>query len=204
MAGQSHFRVLLVNPPATSFFRNTPLLAGRLLGSERVLNDVIKKKTSLERVRRTMEAARDLGIQQRAFYVIGFPQESVSEMKATLDFAFHAWDRYGAFPTLFFATPLLGTELLQQCKSMGIIGDEEEFSPRDWALATNIFGRPLVQTGHFSMEDLRALETEYCGRVFRRRAARRLGRANLLGLPAGLASAAYKAALRWEARERSG
>jgi magnesium-protoporphyrin IX monomethyl ester (oxidative) cyclase len=170
-------------------------------GNDRVLNEVIKKKTSLEKVKQVIRETHELGIPMAGFYVVGFPGETLAEIRETVDFALHHLGCYGVHPFLFFATPLVGTELYEQCEQLGIIQNGEMISPRDWALATNHFGKRLITTGDFSAHDLVRIELEFSTRVVELLAARKLGKWNLGGLPARLARQLFSWGLKAQTKD---
>lgn len=131
-------------------------------GDERVLNNIINKNSSLKKIRETIKTAYDLGIKQSSFYVVGFPGETVAEMRKTINFAEKMFKLYNSMPILFFATPLIGTDLWDECIKEGIINDKCSISPKDWALATSLFGRPMItKTKYFDLDDLMDIKSEF-------------------------------------------
>jgi hypothetical protein len=57
-------------------------------------------------------------------YIIGFPWETPAHITATLEMAWELYDRYGAWPSMQFATPIRGTALHEQLVSMALIPPE--------------------------------------------------------------------------------
>lgn len=127
--------------------------------NDRVLNEIIKKNLSLEKVVEIASICQSLELQLNAFYIIGFPGETIKEMEETIDFALNLYERYQVTPYLFFATPLYGTELYHICLREGIIGDE--LTDEQLSTGTSIFGDPIIQTNEFSKTDLKKLALNF-------------------------------------------
>src|SRR5438876_9171416 len=65
----------------------------------------------LQAIRRVAEWCRDLDVPLMSHYIIGFPWETPAHVTATLEMAWELYDRYGVWPSMQFATPILGTAL---------------------------------------------------------------------------------------------
>ena len=63
-------------------------------GNQRVLDEVIKKKTKLPYILEIVKHCKELKIPANAFYVIGFPGETISEMKDTTNLALKLYRDY--------------------------------------------------------------------------------------------------------------
>jgi MoaA/NifB/PqqE/SkfB family radical SAM enzyme len=85
------------------------------------LDGPIGKGQPLEAIHRVAEWCQELGVPLMAHYIIGFPWETPAHITATLDLAWQLYDRYGAWPSMQFATPIRGTALHEQCVSLGLI-----------------------------------------------------------------------------------
>jgi MoaA/NifB/PqqE/SkfB family radical SAM enzyme len=57
-------------------------------------------------------------------YIIGFPWETPAHITATLEMAYDLHDRFGAWASMQFATPIRGTQLHEQCVALGLIPPE--------------------------------------------------------------------------------
>jgi MoaA/NifB/PqqE/SkfB family radical SAM enzyme len=84
----------------------------------------IGKGQKLEAIHQVAAWCRELGLPLMAHYIIGFPWETPSHVTATLDMAWELYDRYGAWPSMQFATPIRGTALHDQCVSLGLVPRE--------------------------------------------------------------------------------
>lgn len=89
-------------------------------GSPYVQKHVIKKNVDLDRARRVVEACRRQQVVVRAYFILGFPGETRTQMQETIDFA-------RSLPldwaTIHPAAPLVGTEMYQQMLDRGDIDD---------------------------------------------------------------------------------
>jgi anaerobic magnesium-protoporphyrin IX monomethyl ester cyclase len=119
-------------------------------GSQRVVNQIIKKNLDLKKVENAVIAARKVGIKVGCFFIIGMIGETKNDIVTTIKFAYRL-RQLGADRFYFsFATPLYGTELYEQAKSGGYL--KPGFN--DEALSE---AQPLIETPEFNAEDLREL-----------------------------------------------
>lgn len=116
-------------------------------GSQRIVNQVIKKKLDLKQVEKVVAASKKLGIKVACFFVIGVIGETKADIRATIKFAYRL-RRLGADKFYFsFAMPLYGTELYEQAVKFGYL--RGNFN--DDALS---FVKPLIETSEFTAEEL--------------------------------------------------
>jgi len=139
------------------------LVFGVESGNERVLQEVIDKKLDLADVTAAARWCRDAGLDTMAFYVIGFPGESLEEMEDTVRFALTLMRDYDVLPNLFVATPLPGTRLETECLQQGII--TAPLTPADFAAMTQ--GGSFIATDTFTREQVAALLADFARRVKR-------------------------------------
>ncbi len=82
-------------------------------GDEYILNKVIRKNTSLEKVRQVLSAAKKEGIITLGYFVLGMPGETPQSINRTIEFAKSIdLDEIA----VFIATPFPGTQLYKACK----------------------------------------------------------------------------------------
>lgn len=93
-------------------------------GSQRVLDQVIRKDTNLEYNIKIAKFCHELSIPTDAFYIIGFPGETETELKMTVSLALELHRKYKTQPSMFFATPLPGTSLSNLSLRKGLIRDD--------------------------------------------------------------------------------
>lgn len=95
-------------------------------GSQRILNDIIHKKTDINQVKEAFKLLKEYGVRSLANFMIGFPTETCQDFKKTLELAKNIKaDEY----VFAIATPLPGTELYK------MVGEEikpEDYSLLDW------------------------------------------------------------------------
>jgi len=78
--------------------------------SQRVIDEVIKKRLDLTKVEPVMKACHEVNLPLFAGYVLGLPGETKEEIKGTVDWAIDKYKRYGVNPGFNLAIPLPGTE----------------------------------------------------------------------------------------------
>jgi anaerobic magnesium-protoporphyrin IX monomethyl ester cyclase len=128
-------------------------------GNQRVLDEVIKKKTKLPYILDIVKYCKALKIPANAFYVIGFPGETLKEMKDTTNLALKLYRDYDLHPHLMVATPLYGTELYEICIRDNLLTGNPTFE--ELAIATQTTGNPLISTSEFSQKDIRRVIDEF-------------------------------------------
>lgn len=124
----------------------THLIFGVESGVQRVLNKVIKKGVTLSRIEQTMNLARKVGVDTRAFFMIGLPGETKEDIKATADYVLKVMWKYECFGGFGMAVPLYGTRLFNIC-------DEENYfvrKPTIENLSTAILNEGIIQTPDFA------------------------------------------------------
>jgi radical SAM superfamily enzyme YgiQ (UPF0313 family) len=140
------------------------LIMGVESGDQDVLNHVIRKQLSIDTIFAVAERAQDVGIDLRSFFIIGFPGETLAQIRTTLEVALRLHRRYRVQPSLMFATPLLGTRLYDICCEEGYL--QEPVTPASLATATS--RRGIIATPEFSPDDLCALRDRFnrdCRRI---------------------------------------
>ncbi len=113
-------------------------------GSQKNLDTIVKKKLDLQHVEQTAIACKDLGLDLSAFFIIGFPQETIEDMQTTLDYAINLERKYNVFPRLNLLKPLVGTEVYHEAKEKGLLSPSSPWSG-------------LVKTDNFTQADVMKL-----------------------------------------------
>ena len=114
--------------------------AGCESGSQRILRD-IKKGLSVEKIVQTFDWAREIGIERRAYFLIGMPNETVEDIKLTEQLV----ERIQ--PDVFGITvlcPYPGSDLY----------DPQTMKDYDWS-TTDEYSNGYWHTQHFSNADLK-------------------------------------------------
>ena len=78
--------------------------------SQRVIDEVIKKKLDLQKVEPVMKACYELDLPLFSSYVLGLPGETKEELNGTVNWALDKYEKYGVNPGFNLAIPLPGTE----------------------------------------------------------------------------------------------
>lgn len=116
-------------------------------GVQDTLDNIVHKRLRLEDVIKVAQICKQVGIRVGAFYIIGFPGETVENMERTIDFAIDLKKRYDVGINMFPAIPLKGTKLYQQCVEKGYL--VKELSSQDFVGATNPWAEGLIRTPDF-------------------------------------------------------
>ena len=88
-------------------------------GCERVLNEIIRKPYGrLSKVQEVTALLRKKKVYVRAFFIIGFPGETMEEIEETISFMKSTGFNWNA---IMIATPLKGSELYAHCKDNDLI-----------------------------------------------------------------------------------
>ena len=113
------------------------------------LQDLIEKYLDVDKAFWAINAAEDRGITVGGFFMLGFPTESVEEMKATIDFALKSKLSYASFFTVTPQpeTPLYPLAEQESPDALRLIGEAEErgeggnYNTTSWYEAA--YGYPL-------------------------------------------------------------
>jgi magnesium-protoporphyrin IX monomethyl ester (oxidative) cyclase len=124
-------------------------------GDQQVLDNVICKSLDLNRVVEVAKICKEIDLKTGAFYIIGFPGETKESMQKTVDFALKLKRDFDVGMHLFFATPLYGTRLYEECKSKGYI--QENLTWNSFAEARQPKGMPLISTQDFAPEEVKEI-----------------------------------------------
>ncbi len=120
---------------------------------------LVRKNLKIDRARQAVEWARKHGIEVSGFFMIGFPGETLEEVRETLDFAVEA-----PFDAIFISivTPFKGTKL----RTDMLAGRFGEMSSEAAAALDQLF--PIVQNPALPKETLLRLQRETYWRFYRR------------------------------------
>ncbi len=128
-------------------------------GVQRVLDEVIDKKLRLDKVVEIARICKRLKIELYAYYVIGFPGETLREVEQTFLFARRMLLKYSLFPQVAIAAPVWGSRLHELCDTGGFFDDP--VTPKRLGLAYDSHGKGLIRTRDFAPEDLKKLLAKY-------------------------------------------
>jgi len=111
-------------------------------GNPDVLKTLMKKPVNLKIVPGLVKTIRDLGMDARGFFIIGYPGETKKTIKQTIEFAKSLELDWTYF---FNATPLPHTEMWKICIEKGYI-KEEDFDP------IRSYNKAVIHTPEFDPE----------------------------------------------------
>ena len=135
-------------------------------GDQTVLDTIIGKRLQLADVLRSITHCSAVGIPVNAFFVVGFPGETLENMERSALFAEQIALLHGVVSWFFAATPLYGTRLYERCMEGGYIATE--LTPRALSEGTQDHGTPLIQTPDFTTHDLKRFLRDVSQRIERK------------------------------------
>jgi radical SAM superfamily enzyme YgiQ (UPF0313 family) len=124
-------------------------------GSQRVLDEIINKRITLDQVRKTFTLCKKYGIRIHASFMLGLPTETNQEAQATLKFAQELAPNWYAFAIF---TPLPGTVLYEKYYEPG------EITFEDYKVVT--FHKPNKKFDKSKINDLGTLHAEWRKRLW--------------------------------------
>lgn len=113
-------------------------------GCQEVLDGIVHKPLNLQKVKPLVQKMRALGLHTKAFFIIGFPDETKEQISMTLDFAKNIGLDWVA---LNIATPLPGTTMYDICKKKGYLCGDFELSKLKYTIGS-------IKTPEFAPEYL--------------------------------------------------
>ena len=116
-------------------------------GDQQVLNEIVKKPLDLEKARRLARKIHDLGFETHSFFIIGFPGETIPQMKKTIRYA-HSLPVDSA--AIFVANPLPGSELHEMAEKNGWL-------PPDFRFEDMTYSRGCLQPPGWRREEVERL-----------------------------------------------
>lgn len=122
-------------------------------GSERIRNEVIKKRLPEEKIFKAIELCNEFDIETIGLFVLGMPGEDHESVLENLEFVRklkgnHAVD----FISMAFATPFPGTALFEQCVREKLIDEETISSLVNGTIQT--FDKPVINLPTLSKQEL--------------------------------------------------
>ncbi len=121
-------------------------------GSQNTLTNIIKKRLDLKKVDEVIDIARAIGIKTGGYFIIGFPGETLSDMKATIDYALNS---KLDMTRLYLLQPFPGSEMYETCVKNGYLTSDYDYAE------TKIFKEKFyIKTPDFKPEQVEALVRE--------------------------------------------
>src|SRR5262245_40314134 len=95
-------------------------------GAQAIL-DMVKKKSSLDKVKEAMRMTQDVGITALASFIIGLPGETEETLRKTTEFANELHEEFGSLYGFHILAPFPGTEVRDRAEEYGL-----EIMTSDW------------------------------------------------------------------------
>lgn len=95
-------------------------------GSQELL-DLVKKHSSIAKVKRAMKMTREAGITTLASFIVGLPGETVDTLRRTVEFASELREEFGSLYGFHVLAPFPGTEVRERAEHYGL-----EILSSDW------------------------------------------------------------------------
>lgn len=124
-------------------------------GNQRVLSEIIKKPLKLEKVPELCRHFKKRNITLSAFFIVGFPDETLDEIRETFEFASKCKLDTANF---YFPTPLPGAPLWEQA-------EKENLFIEGFNLKNTKYDRPSLKSKNWTIQELMEL-VQYQKRMF--------------------------------------
>ncbi len=122
-------------------------------GDQQILDKVIDKHLSLQKVIEAAKMCKDNGLKLNCYLVVGLPGEKLSNVRNTVNFAWMLKSRYDVATGVQCATPFYGTRLYQICLEKGYL--TQQLTPRALSESPQFEGNGLIKTEDFTPETLK-------------------------------------------------
>ena len=119
-------------------------------GNIRVLNTIIKKHLDLNMVKKTVSLCKKHHLSVEAFFVVGFPEETIQEIHDTINFAKQLRKLGCDYCYFFTATPYFGTEMYADAIKKGYL-NESKYKIEKIATTDNNF---LLKSPNYTAKEL--------------------------------------------------
>jgi magnesium-protoporphyrin IX monomethyl ester (oxidative) cyclase len=116
-------------------------------GNQEVLDNIIHKPLKLEKARGLAKVIKELEFDTNAFFIIGFPGETLENMRDTFDLARELDLQSACF---FIAQPLPGTRLYEICVQNGYL-------PADFRFEDATYSRGVISTPDWTAAQVQKL-----------------------------------------------
>jgi magnesium-protoporphyrin IX monomethyl ester (oxidative) cyclase len=123
-------------------------------GSQETLDNIIKKKMKLEDCEIAVKMAKDVGLAVTCFLIIGFPEETIEDIKQTVQYG-HKLKKLGCDSIwISCAIPYPGTELFDNCIDRGIISNDR----MDYQSMSTMDS--IIYNEHFSSDEVKRIRDQ--------------------------------------------
>lgn len=138
--------------------RLTTLSVSAESGVQAVVDRIVDKQLDLSAIRSVAERAQAARVPLLVHFMIGLPGETRRDIHGTLEFALDLFERFGATPSVQFATPLPGTRLAKLAEGKVALPVVRDYGP--------LFQQaPSIATSDFDPDFLRRAKWTFDERV---------------------------------------
>jgi len=135
-------------------------------GSLRTQKFIRKEQVDLDKAKEIIRLCSRIGIWTHSPFIIGFPYETLEDIRATIDYALTCGLDMATF---FIATPYPGTDLYDIYRREGLLPSMGKESSLEWLGAV---GRAMADTKHFTRAEIETMVNQAQRKVFVRLALR--------------------------------
>lgn len=121
-------------------------------GNEYVRLNIIKKMLKDSSIINAAKMCDDLDIPCIVFFVLGFPKETLAQIKDSVSFAKKLAVKYNTINTIYVANPLPGTELSKEAIDKGYI--KKDLDCTDYFEAIRINKNSIIETEEFDKKKI--------------------------------------------------
>jgi anaerobic magnesium-protoporphyrin IX monomethyl ester cyclase len=119
-------------------------------GSQWVITKLMKKPVNLKKVPDMVKTVRKAGLEVRAFFIIGYPDETKETIRETVEYAKRLELDWAVFS---IASPIPNTEMYRSCVKKGYF-KESDYDP------VRSFHTSIIKTPEFTAEELAEMREE--------------------------------------------
>ena len=123
-------------------------------GSQETLDKIIKKDMRLEDCEKAVQMAKGIGLDVTCFLVIGFPEETMEDIRQTIQYGYILKKLGCDTIWLSCASPYPGSELFNDCAKRGLISEE---NPDYQSISTM---DSIIYNDHFSSDQIKRIRDQ--------------------------------------------
>jgi len=128
-------------------------------GNQKFLNSSVKKALDLNKVVHLAQLCKEVGIPLNGFFIIGFPNETLSQIQDTVSFARLLNSKYGVFTSFSYCMPIKGTKIYEECLQGKYL--TEEITAVSLTQSAYLWGKGKIKTPEFTPELLKNIMQSY-------------------------------------------
>lgn len=130
-------------------------------GSQRVINEIIGKKISLEKLKNVIKWCYECDLDVIGYLVIGFPGETMDDIKETIDFAVEQRERFSVRWSVCMANPIVGTKLREYCSKNNMLVNDDPIESMGLGYKSKYLIKHPVFTEEFLLHIINKIQSEF-------------------------------------------